>query len=174
MEVFLCAPQDFNNLCVLMRTLEALGVSSCWLHDPHRLVRPRYGKSYRRRLQTISAGAFFKIAFKPVRDPVEFIEGYPGRSIATVPDQSATSLYDFSFRHRDLIVFGSEGHGLPVEVIRACSERVAIPQRGQTRSLNLCVASGIILAEWFRQMSEPKGMTRACDSDRVPHALRKE
>jgi tRNA G18 (ribose-2'-O)-methylase SpoU len=36
-------------------------------------------------------------------------------------------------------------------VIEACDVRLTIPQRGVTQSLNLCVASGIIVAEWFRQ-----------------------
>lgn len=111
MRVFLYAPGDFNNLCVLSRTLEVLGVGTCSVYDPHGLIRDRYGKSYGRRLRTISAGAFFRVRFERVARPVEFIERYPGRSIAAVPDQSATSLHDFVFDDADLIVFGSEGHG---------------------------------------------------------------
>ncbi len=151
MRVFVCAPEDFNNICVLARTLEVLGLDTCSVYDPHRLIRPRYGKSYGRRLRTVSAGAFFRIRFERVASPVDFIRNYSGRSIATVPDQSATSLYGFEFCRDDLIVFGSEGHGLPGEVVEACDVRLTIPQRGATQSLNLSVASGIILAEWFRQ-----------------------
>jgi tRNA (cytidine/uridine-2'-O-)-methyltransferase len=90
--------------------------------------------------------------FERVARPVEFIREHAGRSIATVPDQSATSLYDFRFDADDLILFGSEGHGLPEVVVEACDTRLTIPQRGATQSLNLSVASGIILAEWFRQL----------------------
>ena len=155
MQVLLYAPEDFNNICVLSRTLEVLGVGACSVYDPHRLIRPRYGKSYGRRLRTVSAGAFFRIRFERVTRPVAFIEGYAGRSIAAVTDQSAASLYDFGFDRDDLIVFGSEGHGLPEEVIEACDARLTIPQRGATQSLNLGVASGIVLAEWFRQADRP-------------------
>lgn len=154
-QVLVHAPEDFNNVCVLARTLEVLGVDSCAVYDPHRLIRPRYGKSYGRRLRTISAGAFFRIRFERVASPVEFIREHAGRSIATVPDQSATSLYDFGFDGDDLILFGSEGHGLPEEVLEACDARLTIPQRGATQSLNLGVASGIILAEYFRQTESP-------------------
>jgi tRNA (cytidine/uridine-2'-O-)-methyltransferase len=152
MQVFVYAPEDFTNLCVLTRTLDALGLNLCYVFDPHRIVRPRYGRSYTRKLKAISAGAFFRIEFVPVSAPLEFIAGYGGRTIATVPDQSATSLYDFTFGQDDLLVFGSEGGGLPPELIKACDFHLSIPQRGTTQSLNLCVASGIILAEWFRQM----------------------
>jgi tRNA G18 (ribose-2'-O)-methylase SpoU len=154
-QVFVHAPEDFNNLCVLTRTLEALGVDSCHVFDPCRLVRPQYGKSYTRKLQSISAGAFFRVEFVPVVDPLEFIGSYGGRTVATVPEQSATSLHEFKFTQDDLLVLGSEARGLPVDVIEACDEHLTIPQRGVTQSLNLCVASGIILAEWFRQMRSP-------------------
>ncbi len=66
MRVFVYAPEDFNNVCVLARTLEVLGVRACFVYDPHRLIRPRYGKSYARRLRTVSAGAFFRIRFERV------------------------------------------------------------------------------------------------------------
>jgi tRNA (cytidine/uridine-2'-O-)-methyltransferase len=151
MQVLVHAPEDFNNLCVLARTLEVLGISRCFVHDPHRLVRPRYGKSYSRRLRAVSAGAFFRVEFVPVADSVEFVRSFPGRAVATVPDQSAVGLYGFAFGPDDLLVFGSEGAGLPADVVAACGVRLTIPQRGVTQSLNLCVASGIILAECFRQ-----------------------
>ncbi len=113
MEILVHAPKDFNNLCVLARTLEVLGVGRCHVFDPHRVIRPSYGKSYTRKLKTVSAGAFFRIEFVPVTASVEFIRDYPDRTIASVPDQTATSLYDFEFSRDDLLVLGSEAHGLP-------------------------------------------------------------
>ena len=152
MEILVHAPEDFNNLCVLARTLEVLGVGRCHVFDPHRIVRPSYGKSYTRKLTAVSAGAFFRIEFVLVGDSLGFIHGYPHRTIASVPDQTAASLYDFEFSRDDLLVFGSEAHGLPAEVIDGCDVRLTVPQRGTTQSLNLCVASGIIMAEWSRQL----------------------
>ena len=161
LEVLVHAPEDFNNLCVLARTLEVLGVRRCYVFDPHRIIRSSYGKSYTRRLKTVSAGAFFRVDFVQVSDPAEFIGGYCDRTIATVPDESATSLYDFEFFREDLLVFGSEAHGLPAEIVGACDIRLTIPQRGATQSLNLCVASGMILGEWFRQFRRDSNTTRA-------------
>jgi tRNA G18 (ribose-2'-O)-methylase SpoU len=142
---------------VLARTLEVLGVGRCHVFDPNRVVRPLYGKSYTRKLKTVSAGAFFRIEFVPVGAPVEFIRSHPHRTIASVPDQTATSLYEFEFSQDDLLVFGSEARGIPAEVIEACDVRLTIPQRGITQSFNLCVASGIIMAEWFRQLRPVTG-----------------
>jgi tRNA G18 (ribose-2'-O)-methylase SpoU len=157
MEILVHAPEDFNNLCVLARTLEVLGVGRCHVFDPHRVIRPSYGKSYTRKLKTVSAGAFFRVEFVPVSAPMEFVQSYCHRTIASVPDQTATSLHDFEFSRDDLLVLGSEARGLPLEVIEVCDVRLTIPQRGVTQSLNLCVASGIIVAEWFRQLQPTDG-----------------
>ncbi len=151
MDVFLDSPQDFGNLCLLSRTLEVLGVQRCYVHDLHRLVRPRYGKSRTRQINTISAGAFFRVDFERVEDPEALLTGLAGRKVATVPDQRATPLTSFSFLPDDTIVFGAEGGGIRPEVLALCDEQVTIPQRGVTDSLNFAVSVGIVLFEFFRQ-----------------------
>ena len=152
MEVFVYAPEQFENLCVLARTLEVFGFERCYVFDPHRIVRERYGKSYSQRLRTVSAGAFSKIAWQRVLgDPLEFLRGHAGRRVATVPRKSATSLHHFRFQRTDLLLIGSEGRGLEQAVLDECQEQITIPQAGVTESLNVAVASGIVLAEWKRQ-----------------------
>ena len=154
MEVFVYAPEQFENLCVLARTLEVFGFERCHVFDPHRIVRDRYGKSYSQKLRTVSAGAFSKIAWLRIEsDPVPFLRGYAGRRVATVPRQQATSLHRFLFRRSDLLVIGSEGRGLDATVLAECQAQITIPQAGVTESLNVAVASGIVLAEFKRQES---------------------
>jgi tRNA (cytidine/uridine-2'-O-)-methyltransferase len=152
MDVFVYAPEQFENLCVLARTLEVFGFERCHVFDPHRIVRDRYGKSYGQKLRTVSAGAFSKIAWLRVEaDPLAFLHNYPGRRVATVPRQSATSLHHFRFRSSDLLVIGSERRGLDEAVLAECQAQITIPQAGVTESLNVAVASGIVLAEFKRQ-----------------------
>lgn len=152
MDVFLYAPEQFENLCVLARTLEVFGFARCYVYDPHRLVRDRYGKSYGQRLRTVSAGAFDKIQWQRVEGNVpEFLRAHPGRRVATVPRQEASSLYEFRFRRSDLLLIGAEGAGLAPEILDECQVQVTIPQTGVTESLNVAVASGIVIAEWRRQ-----------------------
>jgi tRNA G18 (ribose-2'-O)-methylase SpoU len=152
MEVFVYAPEQFENLCVLARTLEVFGFESCYVFDPHHIVRERYGKSYGQKLRTVSAGAFSKIQWRRVDgDPLELLRAHSGRCVATVPRQSATSLHRFRFQRTDLLLIGSEGRGLEPQVLAACQEQITIPQAGVTESLNVAVASGIVLAEWKRQ-----------------------
>ena len=152
MEVFLYAPEQFENLCVLARTLEVLGFTHCHVYDPHRLVRERYGKSYSQRLRTVSAGAFSKIQWRRVAsDPLELLRAHSGRRVATVPRQAASSLHHFRFRSTDMLIIGSEGRGLEQSVLELCDQCITIPQSGVTESLNVAVASGIVLSEYRRQ-----------------------
>jgi tRNA G18 (ribose-2'-O)-methylase SpoU len=151
MNVFLDSPGDFENLCVAARTLEVLGFDRCYVYDPNRLVRDRYGKSRTRRIRTVSAGAFFRVGFERVEDPQLFLAALPGRKVATVTDRGATPLTDFGFLPDDTVLFGSEGHGIRPELLATCQARTTIPQRGVTGSLNLSVALGIVLFEFLRQ-----------------------
>jgi tRNA G18 (ribose-2'-O)-methylase SpoU len=152
MEVFVHAPEQFENLCVLARTLEVFGFQRCYVFDPRRIVRDRYGKSYGQKLRTVSAGAFDKIRWLRIEsDPVSYLRAYAGRRVATVPRKGATSLHQFRFRESDLLVIGSEARGLDEHVLAECDEQITIPQQGVTESLNVAVASGIILCEFKRQ-----------------------
>ena len=150
--VLLYAPQDFHNVCLLARTLEALGHSECHVFDPLGLVRDSYGKSRTRELRAVSAGAFERVRWNRVAEPRHFIAEHPGRVIGTVADRRAPALTRFRFVPDDLLLFGSETHGLPPEIIENCDATVTIPTDGQTQSLNLAVASGIVLFEFQRQM----------------------
>ena len=152
MNVFLDAPQDFANVCLVARTLEALGINRCYVHDPNKLIRDRYGKSRTRRILRVSAGSFFRVRFERVEDPGRFLSELPGRKVATVPRQPATPLTGFTFRPEDTIVFGSEAHGIGPEVLNECEARVTIPQSGVTESINLAVSVGIVLFERLRQV----------------------
>lgn len=50
-----------------------------------------------------------------------------------------------------VLVFGQEGPGLSPEIQKYCTKIIAIEQFGSTRSVNVGVASGIIMYEWIRR-----------------------
>jgi tRNA G18 (ribose-2'-O)-methylase SpoU len=167
MKILLDAPEDFSNVCLLSRTLEVFGVECCYIYDPHALIRPRYGKSRRRKISSLSAGAFFRVAFELVENPETFLASTPGRNVATVPDRLATPLTEFAFRTDDTIVFGSESQGVRPDLLALCDACVTVPQRGLTESLNLTVAMGIVLFEYFQQ-TENLWQTSSGASEQTP------
>lgn len=150
--VFLYAPQDFHNLCLLARTLEVFGERECLVFDPNRLIRERYGKVRSRELRVVAAGAFDKIHWVRIEDPERALAEHSGRVVATVAEPSAVPLGGHRFEPTDLVVFGSESLGLPADVIRRSAAAITIPARGVTRSLNLAVSLGIVLFERQRQL----------------------
>ena len=153
--VFLYAPQDFRNLCAISRTLEVFGQTACWVFDPHRLIRERYGKSRTREHRVVSSGAFQKISWQRIEEPERFAQTHAGRLVATVAAEGATELTRYQFRDSDVLVFGSESDGLPDTLIASCAGAVTIASRGQTQSLNLAVAVGVVLFECQRQLAAP-------------------
>jgi tRNA (cytidine/uridine-2'-O-)-methyltransferase len=67
--------------------------------------------------------------------------------------QATRSLYDASFRHGDVLVFGRETAGLSDDVLAsfAPDARLRIPMRAGVRSLNLSNAVAVAVYEVWRQ-----------------------
>jgi tRNA (cytidine/uridine-2'-O-)-methyltransferase len=63
------------------------------------------------------------------------------------------SYADVTYQANDVLVFGSEGSGLPSEVFERYSDSIlTIPMWGPVRSLNLATSVGIVLYEGYRQI----------------------
>lgn len=75
------------------------------------------------------------------------------KSYATLLDPDATSLESIQPPARSALVFGHESHGLESGFADLCDERVTIPMRGGTDSLNVAVAAGIFLFHFTRGQS---------------------
>jgi tRNA (cytidine/uridine-2'-O-)-methyltransferase len=65
--------------------------------------------------------------------------------------KSAAPLYDAHFRPDDVLLFGSEGAGVPDTVHDRADIRITIPMRSGFRSLNVAVAAAMTLGEALRQ-----------------------
>lgn len=82
----------------------------------------------------------------------EFVEATQnGTRIAIDTHDGAQNLTEVVLPKNAVLVFGGEGPGLSEEMIQACSYMVRIPQWGSTRSVNVGVASGILLYKWAEQ-----------------------
>lgn len=82
----------------------------------------------------------------------EFKKAVAGREIIAVDNlPGAKSLSAVSLPKNAVLVFGGEGPGLSEAMREAATMMVMIEQFGSTRSVNVGVASGILLYAWMQQ-----------------------
>lgn len=83
----------------------------------------------------------------------DFHKAIQGRTIIGVDNiKGSQPITDFAYPDSPVLVFGGEGPGLSKEMIDICQSVIMIPQYGSTRSVNVGVASGIILHDIVRQI----------------------
>ena len=90
-------------------------------------------------------------------DTPSFLKAQEGRRIIACSTKASIHYHQFEFCPGDLLLFGSETEGLPIELrtppnIHSC---VKIPMASHSRSLNLANSVGIILYEALRQLHFP-------------------
>lgn len=70
-------------------------------------------------------------------------------------DMEGESLHTTKFPQKSVIVVGSEGEGLSKLVSKRCDHIISIPTSGNIDSLNVSVATGILLYEMRKQLPAP-------------------
>ncbi|MCP5062180.1 MAG: RNA methyltransferase [Ignavibacteriae bacterium] len=75
----------------------------------------------------------------------------------TILSDKAEDIYDLDFTEKIAIIMGNEHRGISNEIIEACDKHIYIPMRGMIQSLNVSVATAVVLYEAQRQRAE-KGM----------------
>ena len=71
--------------------------------------------------------------------------------IAIDNQKGSKNLQDSELPKKSVLIFGNESDGLSKEMIEACKQMIAIEQFGSTRSVNVGVASGILMYEFVRR-----------------------
>ncbi|MDR1718555.1 MAG: RNA methyltransferase [Dysgonamonadaceae bacterium] len=76
--------------------------------------------------------------------------GYGLWGIEQVEGSRSLETFQSAYK-KNAIIFGNEVHGIAQEVIDQCNGCIEIPQFGTKHSLNVSVASGIVIWELFSQ-----------------------
>lgn len=137
---------DPGNLGTIMRTAEAVGCRGVILlgssTDPH---DPTAVKA--------SMGAIFSLDLVK-SDWGPFTDWLSQNRVTLIgtSDRATTDYQAVQYQPPLTLLMGSERQGLPDDMIRACDRLVRIPMVGRTDSLNLAVATGVVLYEIFNQI----------------------
>jgi TrmH family RNA methyltransferase len=140
--------RDPGNLGTIIRTADAVGAEGVMLigetTDPFGLeaIRATMGSIFNVRLASGSTAEF--LAWRQ-----GWGKGSGGQVIGT--HLAGTEDYrDADYRLPCLLLMGNEQQGLPDDLAAACDRLVKIPMRGRADSLNLAVATGVVLFELAR------------------------
>ena len=78
-------------------------------------------------------------------------ESAPQSRLVAATVQGSVRHVDFAFRRDDILIMGRESAGLPEDVHAIADARVRVPMAPGRRSLNVAVASAMMLGEALRQ-----------------------
>lgn len=91
-----------------------------------------------------SMGSLFKIPVFYV-DLYKFISELDKKITVIGADTVGTSLGEFIFPENGLLLMGSESHGIDPKIDSIITHKVTIPKSGNAESLNVAVATGILV-----------------------------
>jgi RNA methyltransferase, TrmH family len=94
-----------------------------------------------------SMGSLFRVQLGELSSvaEIEALATTHGREVVAAVAGDGTPLHACRPSGRELLIFGSEAHGLPQEVLELATQRICIEGHGGAESLNLAVAHGIVL-----------------------------
>lgn len=88
------------------------------------------------------------------KDYDSFLKAVEGKRIFACTTKGSRAHSDMSYTEGDVLLFGSETHGLPDEIINSIdtSMRIRIPMMPDSRSLNLANSVAVVSYEAWRQV----------------------
>ncbi len=129
-----------NNIGNIIRSANTFGVEEVLI----------YGRKKFDRRTSVGAEFFMKFRhirfieeLAPLKQEFDTILG-----LEQTPDSVELHSYQWPENQNILIAVGNEGQGLPQEILDICGQTLEIEQYGTTRSLNVSVATGIVLYDY--------------------------
>ena len=144
--VLLDGVTDVRNFGAIARTCECAGVDA--------LVIPSEGSvSVTADAMKTSAGALNVLPVckeRTIHQAIRFLKD-SGVKVFAATEKASASYTEVSYDGPVALVMGAEDTGVSAANLRVCDEMIRIPQVGSIASLNVSVATGVILFEALRQ-----------------------
>lgn len=138
--------QDPGNLGTIIRTAVATGVDSLWLsEDSVDVDNPKVLRA--------SVGEWFRLPMATHQNLSAVINYHQQQGIQVIAtlSQAASNYWEIDFNRPSLILLGNEGAGLSEKLIDLADKKVKIPLNNNVESLNVAIATALLLYEARRQ-----------------------
>ena len=138
---------DPHNLGAIARTAEAMGVQGL-------VIPQRRAVGVTSTVMKVAAGALDNLPIARVVNLARSLEALKeaGFWIYGLSEKAKQHAHDVKFDAPTVLVLGSEGSGLNLLTQKNCDELISVPLAGRTPSLNVSVATGMVVYEVCRQM----------------------
>lgn len=149
--VILDGVEDPHNLGAIVRTAHAAGATAVIIPD-------RRAAGLTETVAKAAAGALALLPVVKVTNINRALESLKQKGfwIYGLDERGQNIYHDTEFTNPCAIVVGAEGPGLHEQTRKHCDFLIRIPMAGQIASLNVSVATGIVLFDWRRhQPSTP-------------------
>ena len=141
---------DVRNFGAIARTAECSGA--------HGIVIPTRGSvQITGDAVKTSAGALHRIPVcreENLKKTLDFLQ-MSGLQLVACTEKTEHTLYEVDYRGPTAIIMGSEEDGISGEYLKRADFKASIPMSGEIGSLNVSVATGVILYEAIRQRTNP-------------------
>ncbi len=142
---------DVGNFGAICRTAECSGVDA--------VVIPMKGRAQiNAQAVKSSAGALLNISVcreRSLKQTVEYLKE-SGFQIVACTEKTENPLTSAILNGPLAVIMGSEETGISESLLALCDQRLSIPMMGKTASLNVSVATGIMLYEVMKARIEPE------------------
>lgn len=137
--------QDPGNLGTILRTVDSIGLKQI-------IVSKGTADVYNPKVVRSTMGAIFRVNViekENIKKAIEEMQKNQYKLVVTLL-QTENKIYDIDY-NKKVIVMGNEANGVEKDIQEMADVKVKIPMLGKTESLNVSVATGIILYEYVRQ-----------------------
>ena len=137
--------QDPGNLGTILRTIDSVGLKQIVLSE-------KTVDAYSPKVIRSTMGAIYRINVIRSKNIIEILKDMKKNKyeIVVTSLQTEASIYDMDYKNK-VIVIGNEANGVSKKVLDIANKKVKIPMLGKTESLNVAVATGVILYEYVRK-----------------------
>lgn len=132
--------QDPGNLGTIIRVADAAGFKDI-------ILSKGSVDCYNEKVVRSSMGSIFNMNIVYLEDwaIIKTLQDRHYKFIVTALKDNSVEYTDMKLGQRNAIIFGSEGNGVEENFLKAADETVIIPIYGSAESLNVAIASGIIV-----------------------------
>lgn len=145
--LFLDGIQDAGNMGTILRSARAFGFNTV-------IINKGSIDIYNSKVIRASMGNIFSLHILQLEDEGKEIlmalkqKGY---TVYETVLGNASSIYDIKYNDKKVIVVGNEANGISGEILEVSDENIFIPMLNNTESLNVGVATSIVMADVQRR-----------------------